>query len=186
MSEYTERFGAWEWPSASDLPEIELLRSQDWHLAEQDMVIMLSMWWAEHRGWVRDRTPSVWGSVEEPAGRTRWKPWRRRRDALSMLVPQTDAEREFDVDRLELSGTCEEAGLPVPPQRQWLWLMRSPFVDVSVPQMYDALSSHAHRRARERGLSDYYDDKSIFVEVCREVIGSDRAAFETWWAHNHL
>ncbi|MGW5366368.1 hypothetical protein [Actinopolymorpha pittospori] len=64
--------------------------------------------------------------------------------------------------------------------------MRSPFVDVSVPQMYDALRSHAHRRARERGLSDYYDDKSIFVEVCREVIGSDRAAFETWWAHNQL
>ncbi|GAA2760046.1 hypothetical protein [Actinopolymorpha rutila] len=154
---------SWESPSARDLPEVELLRQDGWVLAPEEsfLAFLPAVWPTEHRGWVRNRVPSVWLCTYPgpPA-----------------VAPLTEKDRWRDAEsREDYPFHLEGTGIPVPSRLGRIWLLRSPVEGASVEQLVQRVVERAHQRARQDGEADPWDGKPYFVEAAREVLAEDPA-----------
>jgi hypothetical protein len=131
-------------PRPEEVPEVAALVEQGWYaLDDAPYVVGLpAVWPREHRCWVADRLPKVGlgnGTVE---------PW------------TAETYADMAADYAAFVAAC---GLPPRPEGR-LWLVRSPWPGLSVPEVLDAL----HARLAERGLPQVCEH---LTEVAREVLG---------------
>ncbi len=169
MSDLGEDPEAWRapagWPSPADLTEVRVLADQGWSVAPQEpwLAFLPAVWPAEHRGWIRNRVPSVWTCVGEPP---------------SLAPPtETDLSMEEEIEE-DYPGNLEGTGIPVPPLGR-IWLLRSPFEGVMVAEIAQVIERVAVQRA---GAEDIFLNKRYLVDAAREVLGGETATIAAWLA----
>lgn len=158
LSELGEDPKSWAAPTARDLPEVSLLGRYGWALAPEEsfLAFLPAVWPARHRGWVRNRVPSVWL-------RTFPRP-------LAVL-PFTANDLKMDEEsREDYPADLEGTGIPVPSVLGRIWLLRSPVEGTSVEQFVERIVERAHQRARDDGHSDPWEGGRYFVDAARELL----------------
>lgn len=131
-------------PRPEELPEVAALAERGWlPLGDDlDLACLPAVWPREHRCWVPDRLPKVY------VGDGWVQPW------------TEDDLKDIASDYRHMVTAC--GLLPRPPGR--LWLVRSPWPEVTAREVLDAV----YLRLAERDLSDEGEN---VTEVAREVLG---------------
>jgi len=160
-SRFLEPGERWAFPSAEELPEVQVLAVDGWRaLGEDPMTVLLpAVWPPQHRAWVPDRLPRMSTSVCLPDLRQRVQGWpeRIRADAA-----------------VEVAVAAAECGLPAPPPGR-LWLLRSPWPSLGLEVVLAML--HQRRDELDLGWSSRW-----VIEAARELLGWSEEQMWSWWA----
>jgi len=150
----------WVFPSAEELPEVQVLAAHGWRpLGEDPMTRLLpAVWPAQHRCWVPDRLPRMSTSVCPPDMRQRVQAW-----------PEA-----FTADAAaEVAAAAAECGLPAPPPGR-LWLLRSPWPSLGLEVVLAML--HQRRDELDLGWGSCW-----VIEAARDLLRWSEDHVWSWW-----
>ena len=159
-SRFLEPGERWVFPSAEELPEVQVLAADGWRPLGQDpmTVLLPAVWPAQHRCWVPDRLPRMSTSVCLPDLRQRVQGW---------------SERVMADAAAEVAAAAAECGLPAPPLGR-LWLLRSPWPSLGL----DVVLAMLHQRRDELDLGW---GSCWVIQAARELLGWSEEQVWSWW-----
>jgi hypothetical protein len=150
----------WVFPSAEELPEVQVLAVDGWRpLGEDPMTVLLpAVWPSQHRCWVPYRLPRMSTSVCLPDLRQRVQGW---------------PERVTADAAAEVVAAAAECGLPAPPPGR-LWLLRSPWPSLGL----EVVLAMLHQRRDELDLG--WGSCSV-IEAARDLLSWSEEQVWSWW-----
>lgn len=157
----------WVFPSAEELPEVQVLGVDRWRpLGEEPIFWLLpALWPSPHRCWVPDRLPRMMASVcvQGQGAGARW-------ESVKVEAWPDKVRANAAAEMAEAAAQC---GLPAPPPGR-LWLLRSPWPTLGL----EVVLAMLQRRCDQLGLD--WDSSGMF-NAARDLLSWSEPQVWLWW-----